>query len=209
MATAAQQRLKRFDAADQPTLGAVIDEVVDPIADPPADDTAAQHAFTRLANQVRSTFVPDNDPWADSPYAWVKQLPSASRGRAGVALVHRWSRTNGFDVTGRREKGHDLVAGTERLEVKMSTLWASGDYTFQAVRDTGYDTLVLLGISPHHVHLWAVPREAALSNVDRTTGNGWITVPAASPPDWLAGYGGSPAHTRRVLTGRWPLRERG
>ena len=208
MSSAARQRLRRFDNANQPTLGAAIDAVVDPVLPAPVDDEAAETAFRDLADRVRPLFVAEDDPWLASPYAWVKHLPSASRGRAGVALVERWARAAGLDVTGRRGPGHDLVAGNQRLEVKMSTQWASGEYTFQAVRDGDYDTLVLLGISPQAVHLWLVPRHLGLGHVERPGGaGGWLTVPADAPPTWLNGHGGSLTAARAVAAAQWPARD--
>jgi hypothetical protein len=89
--------------------------------------------------------------------------------------------------------------------VKLSTLWATGEYTFQGVRDAGCDMFALLGISPDAAHLWLVPAEVAEAELDHATrGPGWITVNAARPPQWLEPYGGDPSEAcaDTLLTGR-------
>ena len=44
------------------------------------------------------------------------------------------------------------------MEIKFSTLWKSGVYKFQQIRDQEYDAMVLLGISPFSAACWIVPK---------------------------------------------------
>lgn len=204
MPNAARQRLLRSQPDGQLTFGAELDDALYPPEPRHPDDPHAQDAFAALAERVRPHFAPADDPWADSPYAWVKRLPSVSRGRAGTAIVEQWARSQGHDVVRARGHDHDLNIGSERVKVKMSTLWDTGEYTFQGVRDGAYDSLTLLGVSPQIAHLWIVPRHTALENTARA---GWITVTPTRIPAWLAGLGGEPARAARVADVRWALRD--
>ncbi|MDW8236734.1 MAG: hypothetical protein RMK98_08975 [Bacteroidia bacterium] len=49
-----------------------------------------------------------------------------------------------------------------RIEIKFSTLWRTGVYKFQQLRDQPYDLLLCLGLSPQEAHLWTFPKSEAL-----------------------------------------------
>lgn len=193
MSTAAQQRLRRGFADGQLALGIDLPADSQPTPRLPAGEDEAQDRFRVLADAVKAALLPEDDPWAGSSYEWVKTLPSASRGKAGVALLERWLRATGHPVDRRRiGQVFDLTLGDRRVMVKLSTEWSSGEYTFQGIRDGDFDTYALLGVAPERIHLWLLPRAAALANRDRASGdNGWITVTSRRPADWLAEYGGT------------------
>ena len=94
------------------------------------------------------------------------------------------------------------------MEIKFSTLWASGVYKFQQLRDQDYDFAICLGISPFDAHCWviskAVLRQHVIGHTPQHIGRGgtdtfWISFPSLTPPSWLEACGGSLASAFQVL----------
>ncbi len=92
---------------------------------------------------------------------------------------------------------HDRLVNSHKIEIKLSTLWESGVYKFQQLRDQDYEYALLLGVSPQIAHAWLVPKTVAMQRSTpqhggaRGTDTRWISFPAASPPEWLLKFGGS------------------
>ena len=140
--------------------------------------------------------------WKGSPFEWVLLLPSRSKGAYGEKFVQELFRTNGFDVK-RPKSGsdHDRVINGHRIEIKMSTLWATNNqYKFQQIRNQEYDYLICLGLSPNEAHAWLIPkeevhvrREGVSHQHGGKAGNDtlWLNFNAGQPPAWLSSYGGS------------------
>lgn len=61
------------------------------------------------------------------------------------------------------------IAGT-RAEIKFSTLWKSGVYKFQQLRDQNYQVAVCLGIGPFDAHCWAIPKTFIMQNWGKAEG---------------------------------------
>lgn len=148
------------------------------------------------------------DPWEGSPFAWIKGRPSRQVGAIGEKLVAGWCAAKGFDVTAAPNSDADRVIHGHRVEVKFSTLWASGGYKFQQIRDQNYDYLFCLGLSPFDGHAWLVPKPVLYDHVIRHTGQhtgaggtdtAWLGFPAGSPPDWLHPYGGTLSGVAAIL----------
>ncbi len=144
-------------------------------------------------------------PWVESPFAWAMLLSSRSRGKAGELTASAWLRRLGYDVRPPRSSGHDRIVEGLPTEIKFSTLWKSGQYVFQQLRDQDYTHALLLGISPHDASAWFAPKDAAFRNAVPQHGGSkgvdtrWVRFPAASPPQWLADYGGSLRECAAVL----------
>ncbi len=144
-----------------------------------------------------------NDPWAGSPFAWLKNIPSSStRGKAFQDIVERWCAAKGLDVTRSPDKDADRVISGLRTEIKGSTLWQNGSYKFQQLRDQNYGMVVCLGVSPFDAHCWVIEKETVMtlwSNGKISSQHGgasgrdtaWITVNPDQPPNWLRPYGGT------------------
>lgn len=104
----------------------------------------------------------------------------------GVAFVDLLLRGAGFAVNGRSAPGHDLIVEQTKVQVRFSTLWSAGWYTFQKIRDVGdYEWLVLLGLSPDGGHAWVVPRATAITEINASRQAGWWQVDPVQPPDAL------------------------
>ena len=152
-----------------------------------------------VAAMIQSEYAePDDDPWAGSPFAWIRQRPSRQRGAIGERLVAGWCAAKNLDVVRTGDSEADRVIEGRRVEIKFSTLWQSGVYKFQQVRDQDYELLFCLGISPFDAHAWLLPKPVLLDHVIGHTGQhtgaagtdtAWINVVVGSPPSWMMGYG--------------------
>lgn len=152
-----------------------------------------------LANEDAQTAMKVRDsasPWVGSPFEWMMRLPSRSRGKAGEVLVSAWLKRLGHDVSRPLSGDHDRVVNGHKVEIKMSTLWAQGSYTFQQLRNQDYEFAFLLGISPAAAHAWVVPKAEAMTRSApqhggaRGTDTRWLSFPASAPPHWLSPHGG-------------------
>lgn len=154
---------------------------------------------------------PAADPWVGSPFAWIKTRPSRQVGSIGEQLVAGWFAAKGLDVVRTGDSDADRVIDGKRVEIKFSTLWESGDYVFQQIRNQRYDVALLLGVSPFSAACWAVPKRVLLEQPFRAglshqhggqagTDTVWLRFRAVTPPAWLSEHGGTlgAAHDRLV-----------
>jgi hypothetical protein len=161
--------------------------------------------FTGIAEDLRRFYQDDLTAWASSPFLWIRQLSAKKKGAAMEALVKRWANAVGFEVRKSPGSESDCRIGGALTEIKGSTLWDSGDYQFNQIRKQDYSVLVLLGLSPHKVDLWCIPKEMALKHVKPQHGGAlgqdtfFLKFPATAPPHWMWFYGGSPAKAAEAL----------
>lgn len=150
------------------------------------------------------------DPWAGSSFAWIRSLPSRRRGKIGEQLVAGWCAAKGLDVLNCHDSQADRVIGGRRVEVKFSTVWESGQYTFQQIRDQNYDYLICLGICPFDGHCWVlskdVLRQHVIGHTPQHTGAGgtdtfWLSFKVGHAPAWMNEWGGPLSQAFQVLQG--------
>jgi hypothetical protein len=148
------------------------------------------------------------DPWARSPFGWIRTLPSRQVGKIGEQLVEELCKVMGLDVKPSEDSEADLIIAGRRVEVKFSTLWKNGDYRFQQIRDQNYEFAVCLGVSPSDAHCWVIPKELLRQHVightpqhtgKRGTDTFWLSFKAASPPEWLEACGGRLAKACEIM----------
>ena len=178
------------------------------ITDPEVRELAAYAAI------IHSDYKQEGpDPWQDSPFGWIKSRPSRQRGAIGEKLVAAWSAAKGLDVVKSPDSEADRVIEGYRVEIKFSTLWATGVYKFQQIRDQDYDYLIALGISPFNAHAWVLPKAVLLARVIGRMGQhtgatgtdtAWLSFAAGEEHEWMKPYGGTLAAARDVLTGLGP-----
>lgn len=151
-----------------------------------------------------------NDPWAGSPFAWIKTRPSRQVGKIGEQLVAGWCESLGLGVARTGDSQADRVIAGRRVEIKFSTLWKNGSYTFQQLRDQNYSDAICLGVSPFDAHAWVISkatlREHVIGHTPQHTGHGgtdtfWFSVDPNAPPGWLAPCGGSLLEAGDILRG--------
>lgn len=161
-----------------------------------------------IATSLESDYPSQDDGWAASPFGWIKRQQSRTRGKIGEQLVAGWCAAKGFDVTKAPNPESDRVIGGMLAEIKLSTLWASGVFKFQQLRDQRYDIAICLGLSPHAAHCWVVPKEVLWAQPDGVqpqhggqegTDTMWLQVTPGNVPAWLDEWGGSLADAYAAL----------
>ena len=176
-----------------------------------ANDTELESLFS-IAKSLKSSYVRDeqSDPWANSPFAWIKSRPSRQVGKIGEQLVAEWCKQKQFIVSKSGDSEADLVLNGHRIEIKFSTLWESGVYTFQQLRDQSYEFAFLLGLSPFAAHGWFVSKvvlqQYVIGHTPQHAGKAgsdtyWMTFPPATPPNWLTPYGGTMSQVYKLCNG--------
>ena len=164
--------------------------------------------FAAAANVIRPEFFRDDSAWVGSPFEWILYLPSGSKGALGKRLVSQWCALKGLSVDRSPDSDADILINGHRVEIKFSTLWKEGIYTFQQLRDQDYEYCVCLGVSPQEVHCWvlrkAILMEYVIGHMGQHTGaagqeTAWFSVDPKKPPEWLTKFGGTLAQAFVVL----------
>lgn len=164
-----------------------------------------------IAGALKGDYAPEGiDPWYGSPFEWIKKTPSSRRrGKIGEQLVAGWSAAKGLDVVGSPNSAADRIIHGHRIEVKFSTMWESGIYKFQQVRDQEYDFAFCLGVSPFDAHAWLLPKtlllERVIGHLGQHTGadaadTAWFGFTPGRPLEWLNGYGGRLSDVWTIMT---------
>lgn len=163
-----------------------------------------------VANLVKKDFQDPNDPWAESPLGWIKKLPPRTMGKLGEDLIRSWCALKGLSVDNSPDSEADLLINGHRVEIKFSTLWKNGFYTFQQLRDQNYEFAVCLGVSPFNAHCWVVSKKILNQFVighqpqhkgAQGSDTFWFSVVPDEPHDWLKGCGGTLDEAFSVLKG--------
>jgi hypothetical protein len=159
---------------------------------------------------LRTQYIQEGalDPWEGSPFAWIRTLRSRQIGKVGEQLVAGWCAAKGLDVVNSPDSEADRIIGGRRIEIKLSTLWASGIYKFQQIREQNYEYAICLGISPFDAHCWVIPkdllRQFVIGHTPQHKGSAgtdtfWISVTPTNPPEWLVPTGGTLARAFEEL----------
>jgi len=152
------------------------------------------------ANYIKEEFEDNRLDWRDSPFFWVLSLSAGSKGKLGKRLVYQWCAIKGLSVDRCLDSEADMLINKHRVEIKFSTLWRSGIYKFQQIRDQNYKYSICLGISPFDAHCWVISKEILLQNVighlgqhtgSKSKETAWFSVNPKNPPSWLKECGGS------------------
>ena len=115
----------------------------------------------------------------------------------GEQLVAGYCAARGLNVTRSPNAEADRIVEGHRIEIKFSTLWESGEYTFQQIRHQDYGFVACLGLSPFDAHCWVIPKGVLMQRAPIQHGGQagndtrWLRFPVDDPPGWLARYGGS------------------
>jgi hypothetical protein len=165
----------------------------------------------RIATELSAQYSTEDVAWRDSPFRWIRGLPSRRRGAIAEVIVDTWLRRSGFDVQPSPDSDADRIVSGKRVEIKSSTLWAGGFYKFQQIRDQNYEIALCFGMSPLEAHFWALRKELLIqgwgvlqglsSQHGGQTGRdtAWLQVYPQNPPQWLDPHGGSLSDGLRAL----------
>lgn len=164
-----------------------------------------------IASLLKTEYIREGvlDPWENSPFQWIRQIGSSRRiGKIGEQLVAGWCAAKGLDVMKSHSTHADRIIGGNPVEIKFSTLWESGVYKFQQLRDQDYDYAICLGISPFNAHCWVISKELLKRYVigHRPQHKGqegsdtfWLSVDINNPESWLQQCGGSLTEAFQIL----------
>jgi len=161
-----------------------------------------------ISATLRNDYVEDDSEWAQSPFGWIKTRPSRQVGKIGEQLVAGWCAAKGLDVTKATDSEHDRVIGGLATEIKFSTRWRSGGYTFQQFRDQHYEIAICLGIAPFDARCWVLPKDLLKRHVightpQHTGSSGSDTFWIQSAPEdgfaWMKEWGGKLSDALEVL----------
>jgi hypothetical protein len=163
-----------------------------------------------LAGALEADYaIKGEDPWEGSPFQWIKSQPSRRVGKIGEQLVSGWCATKGFDVVRSGDSDADRVIEGHRIEIKFSTMWQSGEYKFQQIRDQEYDFCFFIGVSPFDAHAWLIPKAVLLEHVighmgQHTGAEGsdtaWLGFAPGGEYEWMKPYGGRLADVYTILS---------
>ena len=167
--------------------------------------------LAQYSTQIKDEYDHRVAEWESSPFGWIRQVPSRSAGAIGEKMLSGYLAAKGFDVVRSPDTEADRIVGGKRTEMKMSTLWQTGGYKFQQIRDQNYDYIIFLGLSPFHAHGWAVPKTLVMEKwrsgaiPSQHGGRGgkdtaWLHVMPESPQPWLGEWGGSLASMVEAIT---------
>lgn len=168
--------------------------------------------LANVATELKHKYPDTDNPWISSPFAWIKTQASRTRGKIGEELVQKWCGEHGLRVEGVRDTQADMKVQGHRVEVKSSTLWKSGIYKFQQIRDQDYAFLICMGLSPTNAHCWIIPKDVLFAKDvflihvkpqhkgKEGKDTYWFQVKDPDKPEeWLDPYGGTLADASRVL----------
>jgi len=177
------------------------------------------HLLATIAATLMPDYADKNVDWQNSPFGWIRVLPSRRVGAIGEALVAGWCAAKGLDVARSPDSEADRVVNGLRIEIKFSTLWHSGVYKFQQLRDQNYDAVICLGLSPFDAHCWVIPKPIVIGAWGRVSDlrtqhagragrdTAWLSVRPESVPGWLQAYGGTLANAFEALQHLLPRTE--
>ena len=161
-----------------------------------------------LARGLRDEYIkPEEDLWAGSPFAWIKTRPSRQVGKIGEQLVAGWCASRDLNVVRSPDSDADRIIEGRRVEIKFSTLWQSGGYTFQQIRDQNYEYLICIGVSPFDAHAWIIKKDdIPFDELKHQHGGArgrdtwWLAFKPEDPPKWMSRYSGKLADIYKVLS---------
>jgi hypothetical protein len=172
----------------------------------------AQDEEFRWLETLSATLEPEYEEsdaaWIGSPFAWIRKRPSRQRGKIFEQLLAGWLAAREFAVAPASSSDFDRFVDGYRVEVKGSTLWESGVYKFQQIRDQKYDLVICLGLSPFTTHCWVLPKETLHTFVIGKMGQhggkaaqdtDWISFNPDEPYSWLTQWGGTLSQALEVL----------
>lgn len=150
--------------------------------------------------------IPQDRIWDAAPFMWVYEALPNEREEIGKQLIAGWCAARGLNVTRSPDSDADKIIEGKRVEIKFSTLWENGGYTFQQIRDQNYEYLICLGISPFDAHAWIFKKKnIPFSRLKHQHGGSrgrdtwWLTFPPNRPPTWMRKYSGKLRDVYQVL----------
>jgi site-specific DNA-methyltransferase (adenine-specific) len=152
--------------------------------------------FATTSSYLREYLEDANNLWENSPFEWALKLAPRKKGKLGGKLVASWLAGKGLPIDTSKDASETVAINGYKIAIKFSTLWGTNIYKFQQIRNTGYEYVLCLGISPFDVHCWVFDKKYALEHATKQHKGGakseyWITIDPKKPPEWTLKHGGS------------------
>lgn len=166
--------------------------------------------LAEISSNLEASRSPEDREWAQSPFGWLRQLPSRARGATGENLITDWCEALGYTVEPAGVSDADRLIEGRRVEIKLSTLWANGRFKFQQIRDQDYEIMICIGLTPRleDVAIWIIPKQILMTRPDGVSGQHggagavetlWLDVRVGDPPQWMARWGGDVVQAEAVM----------
>ncbi len=160
--------------------------------------------FATISSYLKEDLEGTNDLWINSPFEWVIKLPPRKKGKLGGKLVASWLASKDLQIDTSKDASETITINGRKIAIKFSTLWTNGIYKFQQIRNTGYEYVLCLGISPFDVHCWVFDKKYALEHATKQHKGGakseyWITIDPKKPPEWAMEQGGTLSKAYQLL----------
>ena len=115
--------------------------------------------MAQISKDLEPYYRVDNDTWADSPFEWIKKMPTpGEKGVAGARMVIQWLNANNFPASATKNADSNLSIHGKAIALKFATLSEKGKYIFNQIRDQEYDFLMCIGVMPRDAHGWIAPK---------------------------------------------------
>lgn len=116
--------------------------------------------IAQISKSLQEEYLQESQAWHGSPFEWITHIRSSrKRGVIGEKIISMWLASYDFSIGRSPDAQADRIIEGKRVEIKFSTLWESGSYTFQQIRDQNYDFAIMLGVAPHDAHCWVITKE--------------------------------------------------
>lgn len=173
---------------------------------------ALSRKTTSISPPYKRKIANDDAFWEDSPFDWIRRLPSRTRGTIGQTLSRSVFDEYGYTATKRKDS---FDAAGKRIISRWSMLWEDDHWKFQQIRNTAFDFLFCMGINPDNASAWLIPKEELYLNDgslterdgwDRQHGgksgkeDAWLIVYPSDVPQWLGKFGGDISKISKVFT---------
>jgi hypothetical protein len=179
---------------------------------------ALSQKATSISPPYRQKIAEDDAFWEDSPFDWIRRLPSRTRGTIGQDLARSVFGEYGYAPSKRQNyfevRDVDIIS-------RSSMLWEGNEWRFQQVRDTPFEFLFCLGLYPNSASAWLIPKDELYLDDGSLTeragwgrqhggksGNedAWLIVSPNSIPPWLGDFGGDISRIAAVFNRLLPQR---
>jgi hypothetical protein len=165
---------------------------------------------TSLSPPYKAQIELENEFWEESPFEWIRHLASRTRGKIGQDLARSVFSQYGYRPS-KRKDSFDVEGKT--IISRYSTPWLFTTWQFQQVRDSSFDYLFCLGITPDSASAWLIPKEELYVGGELQeragwgrqhggragTEDSWLVAPTENVPQWLGEFGGNIDGIERIL----------
>ena len=149
-----------------------------------------------VLNTIRR-WVPQERLWDVAPFMWIYDKHPDEQEEIGEQLVAGWCAARELNVIRSPDSDADRLIEGHRVEIKFSTRWENGLYTFQQIRDQNYEYLICIGVSPFDAHAWIFRKsEIPFDQLKHQHGGArgrdtwWLQFRPGNPPSWMKSQSG-------------------